>query len=206
VLAVAVVLGGGWLAYRQTRDPAGVVATGPVAPTDTAGSVPAAPPSTPPPTPTPTPTATPTPPPTPTATPPEELEAAALAELDAVRRRDLARVRLDGRWLPQVASKYVGVEDPLQTAADGSHRFDAVDVLAEHQRLRRRFPTAFLLLGSDYGRRRSGPGGEPIWVTFVDGDFRSEGAVRAWCERRYANLTARERDNSCQPRRVQPKG
>lgn len=136
-------------------------------------------------------------------------EAAALKALYDRRDADRVWVELDRRWVAQLASKYVGIRDRLQRAADGSNRFGAVDILAEHRRLRREFVTVFLVRGDDYGPRHFGPNGEPLWVTFAfvnfaKGGIGSAAEVRAWCDRQFAGLSPAQRKNACVPRQLLP--
>jgi hypothetical protein len=56
--------------------------------------------------------------PAPTRTP-----EAALTTLQQRHAASLSRLVLDGRWVAQVASKSIGIVDPLQIAANGTHTF-----------------------------------------------------------------------------------
>lgn len=132
-------------------------------------------------------------------------EAAALGRLDAIARRDLAGIVLDGRYVAQLASKNPGIHDPLQTTADGSHTFRATDILAEHERLRgdkANGAADVVLLRSDaYGKRQL-HNGAPLYVTFALGDFSAAADVRAWCAARFPDLNRTARDNQCAVRRL----
>ncbi len=138
-----------------------------------------------------------------TADPQEE----AVAQLEALREQDLSTVTFDGRLVAQIASKYPGISDPYQTAADGSHTFQSSDILAEHQRLRAEHTDAghavILLKSTDYGKRQL-IAGQPLWVTFVVGDFPDKAAVRAWCSRHFGKLSATELKNHCDARNLRP--
>jgi hypothetical protein len=57
----------------------------------------------------------------------------ALAQLQMLRSKSLSRLGTDRGWVVRAASKNVGITDPLQTAANGTHTIYAVDVLAESQ-------------------------------------------------------------------------
>ncbi|MEV4278932.1 hypothetical protein [Actinoplanes xinjiangensis] len=164
-----------------------------------------------------TPTETVTTDPTPTETPSDFLsieatattdpQEEALAQLEAVRERDLATVTFDGRLVAQIASKYPGISDPYQTAADGSHTFQHSDILAEHQRLRAEHGDAdhpvILLKSTDYGKRQL-IAGQPLWVTFVVGDFPDKASVRTWCAGHFGHLSATELKNHCDARNLRP--
>jgi hypothetical protein len=97
-----------------------------------------------------------------------DAEAVALATLYELRLRDLPTVALRGQYVAQLASKVVGIVDPHQTTANGSHTFEAVDILAEHLRLRHAdnggVPVVLML--STVNGRRQRYGGQPLWVTF----------------------------------------
>jgi hypothetical protein len=144
---------------------------------------------------TPSTSATPTP-----AVPPEQQ---ALAELQALRASSLPRLILDGRWVAQVASKSVGITDPLQVAANGSHTFYAVDILAESRAAVASVAdsSSILVLQSvDFGKRSVAADGQPYWVTIVDAGFSSSDDVDLWCARTYPTLTADQLANACAAR------
>jgi hypothetical protein len=132
-------------------------------------------------------------------------EAVALERLEELAREGLAGVVLDGRPVAQLASKNPGIDDPLQTTADGSHTFQAVDILAEHERLRddpANGDARVLLLRSDtYGKRQL-LNGAPLYVTLALGDFSGAADVRRWCAGRFPELSATARDNQCAVRRL----
>ncbi|SDC38193.1 hypothetical protein SAMN05660690_1196 [Geodermatophilus telluris] len=139
----------------------------------------------------------------PTASPEEQ----ALADLQALRDESLARVVLDGRWVAQVASKDVGITDPLQTAANGTHQFFAADILQESRAALSVVEDPsdlYVLWSTDFGRASTAPDGDPYWVTLVDGDFASEGAVDAWCAGAYPQLSAEQLANTCVGRTLTP--
>jgi len=133
-----------------------------------------------------------------TRTPEEQ----ALDELAALRDQSRAGLVLDGRWVAQVASKSVGITDPMQTAQNGTHTFYAVDILAESEAARALAGSSRVLVlqGSDFGKISTGPGGQPFWVTLVDGGFASSDAVDAWCAQTYAHLSPAELANTCAAR------
>ena len=138
---------------------------------------------------------------------PPTAEEAALAELQARRAESLNRVVLDGRWVAQVASKSVGITDPLQTAANGTNTFYAVDILIESQAASATasVPWAvYLLQGTDFGKRSVGPDGRPYWVTLVDEGFSSDAEVEAWCASTFSTLTPEQLANACAARTLAP--
>jgi hypothetical protein len=134
-------------------------------------------------------------------------EEEALQELDALREQSLQGLWLDQRWVAQVASKSVGITDPLQTAQNGTNTFYAVDILAESNAARATVsnPSAVLVLHStDFGKRSTAPDGQPYWVTLYDGGFGSSDAVKAWCASTYASLDPAALANACAPRTLSP--
>lgn len=135
-----------------------------------------------------------------------DTESAATSELQALRDGDLMTVSLDASWVAQLASKYVGIVDPEQTTQDGGHVFGAVDILAEHRRLRdgdNLGARVVLLLSTDYGKRQL-VNGNPLWVTFALGDFGSAAGVDAWCHQRFPQLSSTQLTNACTARRLYP--
>lgn len=133
-------------------------------------------------------------------------EDAALTQLSALAARDGARVSKHGQWVAQLASKWIGVRDPLQVTASGSHTFHATDILAEHEELASMLSgsTDVVLLDSRTYGKRSEHNGEAIWVTMALGDFSSESDVKDFCLALYPNLPSDERENSCMPNRLKP--
>ncbi|MGR7024925.1 hypothetical protein [Geodermatophilus sp. URMC 62] len=139
----------------------------------------------------------------PTVSPEEQ----ALADLQALRHESLARVDLDGRWVAQVASKDVGITDPLQTAANGTNQFFAVDILAESRAALSTVEDPadlYVLWSTDFGTTSTAPDGDPYWVTLVDGGFAGEADVDAWCAGAYPQLSAEQLANTCVARPLTP--
>ncbi len=134
----------------------------------------------------------------PTASPEEE----ALLQLAAARSDSLADLVFDERWIAQVASKYVGITDPLQTAANGTHTFYAVDILAEVRAAEAAAGSApvLVLQSTDFGRISYAPNGEPYWITLVDGGFAGADAIVAWCANAFPQLNAEQLANACAAR------
>ncbi|MDI6097132.1 hypothetical protein QLQ12_00730 [Actinoplanes sp. NEAU-A12] len=159
-----------------------------------------------------TPTETPPAETSPTETPPvsegADPQAEALAQLEALRAEGLAAVTFDGRLAAQIASKYPGVFDRFQVAADGTHTFQTTDILAEHQRLRDEHGSAehpvILVKSTDYGKRQRTAGGQFLWVTFAIGDFPDKQAVLDWCAEHFGHLSADEFKNQCDSRNLRP--
>jgi hypothetical protein len=123
--------------------------------------------------------------------------------LNSLRSKSVSRVVLDGRWVAQVASKSVGITDPLQTAQNGSHTFFARDILAESLAARSTVADAsqvYVLWATDFGRRSTAPDGSPYWVTIVDAGLTSAADVTAWCARTYSTLTPEQLADTCAPR------
>lgn len=150
---------------------------------------------------------TPSPSAAPTTVDPLSSEQAALAELGNLRTESLQGLQLDGRWVAQLASKSVGITDPLQTAHNGSHTFYAVDILAESDTARATVPSSnrvLVLSSTDFGKYSTAPDGQPYWVTLVDGGFTSSDAVKAWCAATYPSLDPTSLNNACAPRTLSP--
>lgn len=130
-------------------------------------------------------------------------ERQALAELERLATGDRKLTKFKGRWVAQVASKYVGISDPLQRTATGSHVFYAADILAEHKAMRQQFSTPYtvrLLKGSDF--LDANPNGKLFWYTFVFGDFTSSTDVKTFCTNAFPDLTRKARANQCTWRRL----
>lgn len=131
----------------------------------------------------------------------------ATARLEQIWREDRAKVTFRGQYAAQIATKYPGIVDPIQTTADGSHTFMAADILAEHSRLREAHDSAahpvVLIKSTDYSKRQR-INGHFLWATFAIGSFPDAAAVHAWCDARFADLTQAQRDNQCVVRRLNP--
>jgi hypothetical protein len=140
------------------------------------------------------------------AAPTTSPEDRALQELAATRSSSLQGLVLDGRWVAQVASKSVGITDPLQTAQNGTHTFYAADILTESEAARSAAGNApvLVLQSSDFGKRSFAPDGQPFWITLVDAGFADSEDVEAWCARTYSNLDATALANACAPRTLSP--
>jgi hypothetical protein len=135
-----------------------------------------------------------------------ERERQAYNDLEQQADDDLQQTTLAGQWVAQLSSKYVGVRDPLQQTESGSHRFFAVDILAEHQDLRARYGNQFelrLLRGQDFGSGLT-YNGETLWYTFLLGDFKSRSAVKSFCRSAFPGLAGRHLENRCLPRTLRP--
>lgn len=133
-------------------------------------------------------------------------EEAAVAALYSRSSSDAETVSFDGRWVAQLASKYVGITDPLQRADNGSHTFLARDIIAESDGLAARVSEArvVLLNSTTYGKRFSHDD-EPLWVTMaLSESFTSKGAVLRWCATQFPELAGDELSNQCMPNRLNP--
>lgn len=142
--------------------------------------------------------------PTPTVDP---AETRALSDLAGLRADAVDQVTLDGSWAAQLSSKYVGVTDRLALAANGTHRFLAADILAEHLALRgdERFSGSqvVLLTGTDFGKK-STVNGKTLWVTLAVGYFYDEQSVQEFCQSAYPDKSGAALANVCMPRTLTP--
>jgi hypothetical protein len=140
------------------------------------------------------------------ATPTVDPEQQALVELETLRAESLPRLVLDDRWVAQVASKSVGITDPLQTAANGTHTFYAVDILAESRAATASVSASSVLVlrSTDFGKRSFAADGQAYWITLVDVGFTSSDQVKAWCAGTYPTLTAEQLANACAARTLTP--
>jgi hypothetical protein len=142
-----------------------------------------------------------------TSSPTPDRQAAAVAELERIYEQDRGSVSFNGQYVAQIASKYPGITDKLQTTADGSHRFEASDILAEYRELSSGHSSSdhpvVLLKSTDYGKHQI-KNGHFLWVTFALGDFPSPQSVTVWCDSEFSDLSAAERENQCVARRLEP--
>jgi len=140
------------------------------------------------------------------ATPTAMTEQQALDELGALRTDSLPRLVTDGRWVAQVASKSVGITDPLQTASNGTHTFYAVDILAESKAVTSSVPVSAVLVlqSTDFGKISHAPDGQAYWITVVDEGFGGSDQVKSWCASTYPTLTPEQLADSCAPRTLSP--
>lgn len=152
--------------------------------------------------------ATPTPSPSP-STPGVNSDDAARQQLAQRRGESLVGFSPQGQWIVQLASKWHGIQDPSQLAANGTHVFFVSDILAEHEALLNRFGGAVRLLSStDLGKQvtyPNKPAGELLWVTVYDpGTFGSKEGANAWCARAYPGLTGDALKNVCFAKQALP--
>jgi len=140
------------------------------------------------------------------ATPTAMTEQQALTELQTLRSASLPRLVTDDRWVAQVASKSVGITDPLQTAANGTHTFYAVDILADSEAQTASVPASSVLVlqSTDFGKRSYSSDGQAYWITVVDEGFGSSEQVKAWCASTYPSLTPEQLANACAARTLSP--
>ncbi|KNX38871.1 hypothetical protein VV01_19805 [Luteipulveratus halotolerans] len=220
---VAVVLGGAAIAaYAAMRgdDSSGAGAAGAMS-TTTASSparpaTPAPPASTPRPTsarPSTTTSTTSTPPPATFSNPPSATSTAppapslptsndqAIVSLNHRADTDEAATPIDGRWVVQLDSKYVGVRDRSQQI----ERFTARDIWNRFQTVISdpRFGGKVRIVRDTHFGTRVGPDGKTTWIALLDLDQGSKASAQAWCE---ANFTERGKAlaNVCFPRQITP--
>lgn len=133
-------------------------------------------------------------------------EADALAALADDARASTAEATFQGEWAAQLASKYVGIVDPAQVTSGGSHKFAAVDILAEHDQLQATITGARVLLldSRSFGVGKSA-GGSPYWITVaVDPSFTSADEVLSWCAAQFPTLSGTSLNNHCLPTQLAP--
>jgi hypothetical protein len=134
-------------------------------------------------------------------------EESALTELEQLSDEGRSQVSFHGQYAAQLASKYPGLVDPLQTTATGSHTFGAADILDEYQALHDAHGGSghpvILLKSTDYGKRQM-IGSHFLWVTFAIGDFPDSQSVQDWCDNQFAGLDADQLKNQCAVRRLEP--
>lgn len=130
----------------------------------------------------------------------------ALLELSVLREDSLSDLVLDGRWVAQVASKSVGITDPLQIAQNGTRTFYATDILAEVESSFgvAPFSSILVLQSTDFGKYSVDARGQAFWVTLIDTGFASSADVDAWCATIFADLSSAQRENTCAPRTLVP--
>lgn len=133
-------------------------------------------------------------------------EQEALAVLQQRHAASLGRLVLDGRWVAQVASKSIGITDPLQTAANGTHTFYAADILAESDAATRSVSSSSVLVlqSGDFGKRSAAADGQPYWITVVDAGFAASDGVESWCARTFSSLSGEALANACAARTLSP--
>lgn len=129
------------------------------------------------------------------------------AQLEAFYAQDRSSVSFDGQYAAQIASKYPGITDSLQTTDSGSHTFQAADILSEFERLRDSHGSTdhpvVLLKSTDYGKHQM-KNGHFLWVTFAIGDFPNKQSVVDWCGTQFSDLTTVELADQCAVRRLEP--
>ncbi len=140
------------------------------------------------------------------ALPPPDPQQVAVASLDALAAQDLQVMTFRRQPVAQLASKSVGIVDPLQVAADGTHTFAATDILAEYQTLRDNpiFGNEVVLLKSTDFSTRTLHNGSPLYVTFAMEPFTSLTDVALWCAQQFASLDTPHRLDACTARTLDP--
>ncbi len=141
-----------------------------------------------------------TPKPTPTVDP----EVAAQAELDQMIAENRSRVPLNGQFAAMLAGKWVGIEDPLQVNAEGSHVFGAADILAEHNAIKARVSgVQLVLLDSRTFGNHIDHQGKPLYVTIgLSSSFHDRDSVLAWCAQQFPEFSGDELLNRCTSTRL----
>ena len=133
-------------------------------------------------------------------------DAAATAELEALRRKGLVAHPPTGQWVAQLSAKSVGTTDPVQTASNGSSTFYAADILAQSREIASGVAggDVFVLRTSDFGDGLLDARGNPYWVTLAAGPFGDAGDVRTWCDSMFSTTPADVRGNVCLPKQLTP--
>lgn len=133
-------------------------------------------------------------------------DAAATAELEALRSEGLAAHPIQGQWVAQLSAKSVGTTDPVQTAANGSSTFYAADILAQSREIASGAAggDVFVLKTTDFGDGLVDARGNAYWVTLAAGPFADSADVQTWCDSMFATTPADVRGNVCLPRRLTP--
>lgn len=131
-------------------------------------------------------------------------DAAATAELEALRRQGLAAHPVVGQWVAQLSAKSVGTTDPVQTAANGSSTFYAADILAQSREIASGVAggDVFVLKTTDFGDALVDARGNAYWVTLAAGPFADAADVHTWCDSMFATTPVAVRGNVCLPRRL----
>lgn len=143
---------------------------------------------------------------TPTPTRSVDPEIAAKAELDKMIAANRATVPLGGQWAAMLAGKWIGIEDPLQTNAEGGHVFGAADILREHKALKARISGAeVVLLDSRTFGNHIDHNGEPLYVTIgLSNSFVDRQSILTWCAEQFPELDGANLENQCTPSRLAP--
>lgn len=146
-------------------------------------------------------TATPTTAPTPTLDP----EVAAQNELNNLVAAFGSEVPLNGQWAAMMSGKWVGIVDPLQTAANGTHVFMATDILAEHHAIKARVSgVSVVLLDSRTFGQHISHNGAPLYVTLGLAAFPDRNSVLYWCANQFPEYSGQALENRCTPARLEP--
>jgi hypothetical protein len=137
----------------------------------------------------------------------EDAAADPSSQLETLYQQDRSTVSFDGQYAAQIASKYPGITDSLQTTDSGSHTFQAADILTEFERLRDQHGSTehpvVLVKSTDYGKHQI-KNGHFLWVTFAVGDFPSKQSVVDWCNAQFGDLSAAELADQCAVRKLEP--
>lgn len=146
----------------------------------------------------------------PTQTPkPVDPQVAARAALGAAVTSGEAALQTKSQWVVQLDSKWIGISDPTETAADGTHTFKATDILSEYQALQNQFGTSVVMVNSTYFGTQlsyaSKPKNQPLWTVVYDpGNFSSIDDANSWCSTEFPALSGNSLANVCYPRQATP--
>jgi len=130
----------------------------------------------------------------------------ALVALKGQSERSASTVNFQGQWVAQLASKYVGIVDPVQVTTSGTHKFLAVDIWNEHRTLAETITDARVLLldSRTFGTGKSNDGAA-YWMTFAtDPSFTNADEILAWCSAQFPSLSGTVLNNHCLSTRLAP--
>lgn len=135
-------------------------------------------------------------------------EAAARRSLDEIYAADKAGFVPNARWLIQLSSKWVGIEDSTQFTARGGHTFMAADILDNYRDLKNRYQNVILLQSTDFAKQYTyprKPAGEPLWTILYDSSsIGSEADALAWCRQKFPSYSGDALNSVCYPRQARP--
>ncbi|QQB15971.1 hypothetical protein I6H47_03165 [Brevibacterium casei] len=77
---------------------------------------------------------------------------------------------LDGKWVPQLSSKKVGLEAEGKT-------WEPKDILAEHEQMRKEYPRVQLVWSGDFASFKE----DDFWVTIVGIGYDDPEDALSWC-------------------------
>lgn len=145
---------------------------------------------------------------TPSASPTPMSRAQALTALQAAREGSLQSLTFNGRYTLTVSSKYEGVSDAYQVAANGTHTFYLPDIYADYLQAkkamgRHSIPT-FLLLATDIGGTHVRTDGKQVWMVIaLAPNIGNLEQAKAACQRLFPQYSGEELKDHCLPRTLQ---